>query len=388
LSVTIPNGFAAAGVAAGLKEGGALDLALVVGDPGTIAAAVFTVNTAAAAPVRLSRKHLAASHATRAVVLNSGGANAATGPEGDETARLMAEVVATHVGCDPIQVLVCSTGMIGSRLPRDTVLSGIDAAVAALGSDSAGADRAARAIMTTDSVPKAAEYRSPSGWSIGAIAKGAGMIRPDMATMLAVLTTDAAVDEATMDDALRVAVDKSFHELNIDGCPSTNDTVVILASGASTTAPDGDEFATAVARVCRDLAYHLAADAEGASRVVVIHVSGTASDGEARSIGRAIADSALVRASFYGGDPNWGRIIGAMGSVVTAEAVAQAAIDFAGVPVARDGMAVDCDEDALAARIATGNFTVEINIGSGRGEAHILTTDLTPDYVRFNGLRS
>jgi glutamate N-acetyltransferase/amino-acid N-acetyltransferase len=388
VTVSVPRGFQAAGVAAGIKAGGLLDVALIVAEPGSHGVAVFTTNTAAAAPVRLSRQHLAATHTVRAVVLNSGSANAATGAAGEQIASLMAAEVAGLVGCEPEQVLVCSTGIIGSQLPSDEVLGGIRLAAGRLESGEAAGLHAAQAIMTTDSVPKTAAYSSSDGWSVGAIAKGAGMIRPDMATMLAVLTTDAVVDNATLEVALRAGVDRSFHELNIDGCASTNDTVIALASGASGKVPEGDEFATAIARVCRDLAYHLAEDAEGASRVVVIHVSGTTDDATARHIGRSIADSALVRAAFYGGDPNWGRVIGAMGTVAEPAAIAQAAIDFAGVPVARDGVAVEFDNDALAARIATGNFTVEINVGPGPGEAHVLTTDLTPDYVRFNSERS
>ena len=388
VSVAVPQGFEAAGVAAGIKAGGLLDVALVTANSGSHAAAVFTVNTAVAAPVRLSRQHLSATRAIRAVVLNSGGANAATGSPGDETAALMASEVAGLVGCDVTQVLVCSTGTIGSQLPLAEVLAGITAAAGELAAGEAASLRAAEAIMTTDSVPKTATYTSLDGWTVGAIAKGAGMIRPDMATMLAVITTDAVVDNATLDGALRAGVDRSFHELNVDGCASTNDTVIALASGSSGKAADREEFMTAVARVCRDLAYHLAEDAEGASRVVVVHVSGTADDAEARQIGRTIADSALVRSAFYGGDPNWGRIIGAMGTIAPPASIAQAAIDFAGVPVARDGVAVEYDENALAARIATGNFTVEINVGPGAGEAHVLTTDLTPEYVRFNGERS
>lgn len=388
MTVAIPRGFTAAGVAAGIKAGAALDVALVVAEEGTAAAAVFTVNQVAAAPVRLSRKHLAAGTAIRAVVLNSGGANAATGAVGDETAVLMAQAVADQTACDTTQVLVCSTGTIGSHLPRAEVLAGIEAAAAALDSGPAASHLAAQAIMTTDSAPKESLYTSDSGWSIGAIVKGAGMIRPDLATMLAVLTTDAVVAPAELDAALRHGVDHSFHELNVDGCASTNDTVILLASGASGITPDPREFSNAVAAVCRDLAEQMAADAEGASRVVVIHVSGAASDAIARSLGRAVADSALVRSAFYGGDPNWGRVVGALGAAATNDSVSRADIDFAGVPVARDGVAVECDEDALATQLETGNFTVDVSIGSGPGEAHVLTTDLTPDYVRFNGERS
>lgn len=388
MSVAVPAGFIAAGVAAGIKAGDALDVALIVADEGSCGAAVFTVNAAAAAPVRLSRKHLAASKSIRAVVLNSGGANAATGLAGDQTAAQMAQAVARHVACDVTQVLVCSTGTIGSQLPLTAVLGGIDAAADRLDGGVATSELAARAIMTTDSVPKQASYVSAAGWSIGAIAKGAGMIRPDMATMLAVVTTDAAVVTDALDAALRDAVDRSFHELNIDGCPSTNDSVIALASGASGVEPDPAEFTAALAGVARDLAEQLAADAEGASRVVVVHVIGAESDATARHYGRSIADSALVRTAFFGGDPNWGRMVGALGTVAHSDVVGRVDIDFNGVAVARNGLGVECDEDALAASLASGNFTVTVVVGNGSGEAHVLTTDLTPAYVRFNGERS
>ncbi len=388
MSVAVPAGFAVAGVAAGVKADDALDLAMVVAQAGTVGAAVFTTNSAAAAPVRLSRKHLAVSRAVRAVVLNSGGANAATGAAGDETAAAMAAEAATAIGCDVTEILVCSTGTIGTQLPRDRVLAGIRSACGGLASGTDASERAARAIMTTDSVPKQAGLASPAGWSIGAIAKGAGMIRPDMATMLAVLTTDARVAPDVLDGALQAAVDRSFHELNVDGCSSTNDTVIALASGASDVEPTVTEFAAALETVCRDLAQQLAADAEGASRVVVINLTGAADDASARHLGRAIADSALVRAAFYGGDPNWGRIVGALGTVAPADVVDQVDIAFEGVPVARGGVAVSCDEDALAARMASGDFRVDVRVGSGPGVARILTTDLTPEYVRFNGERS
>ncbi len=388
MSVAVPRGFTASGVAAGIKPGDALDVALVAAPEGTVGAAVFTVNTAAAAPVRLSRKHLEATAAVRAVVLNSGGANCATGPYGAETAALMAATVAGRVGCSPTQVLVCSTGTIGSQLPRAEVLAGIEAAADRLVAGEAAGYMAAQAIMTTDSVPKQAAYASPAGWTVGAMAKGAGMIRPDMATMLAVVTTDAAVARPALQAALGRAVDRSFHELNVDGCASTNDTVILLASGAAGTVPDADEFETAIAAVCRDLAEQLAADAEGATRVVVLHVSGAESAERARHLGRVVADSALVRTSFFGGDPNWGRIVGALGTAADGDTVDRVDIDFAGVAVARAGAAVDCDQEALAAQLATGNFTVRVSLGSGPGEAQVLTTDLTPEYVRFNGGRS
>lgn len=388
MSVVAPKGITAAGVAAGIKAAGALDVALVVAEPGSIGSAVFTVNSAAAAPVRLSRKHLAVTNAVRAVVINSGGANAATGEQGDTIALAMAERVAAAIDCDATQVLVCSTGTIGTQLPSAAVLDGIDAAAAELDERSDAGDRAATAIMTTDSISKQSTYEAESGWSVGGMVKGAGMIRPDMATMLAVLTTDAVMAPDALDTALRRAVDKSFHELNVDGCPSTNDTVALVASGASQFTPSREEFTAAVHQVCRSLAEQVAADAEGASRVVVIEVVGTESDAVARHWGRVIADSALVRAAFYGGDPNWGRIVGALGTVAPADVVARANISFDGVAVASNGGAVDYDEEALASTLASGGFRVRVGLGDGPGEAHILTTDLTPEYVRFNGERS
>ncbi len=388
MSVAVPRGFTAAGVAAGIKPGAALDVALVAAPEGTVGAAVFTVNTAAAAPVRLSRKHLEATAAVRAVVLNSGGANCATGSHGAETAALMAATVAGRIRCSPAQVLVCSTGTIGSQLPRAEVLAGIEAAADRLAAGEVAGYMAAQAIMTTDSVPKQAAHSSPAGWTVGAMAKGAGMIRPDMATMLAVVTTDAAVARPALQAALGRAVDRSFHELNVDGCASTNDTVILLASGATGTVPDPDEFEAAISAVCRDLAEQLAADAEGATRVVMLHVSGADSAEQARHLGRVVADSALVRTSFFGGDPNWGRIVGALGTAADGDAVDRVDIDFAGVAVARGGAAVECDQEALAAQLARGNFTVRVSLGSGPGEAQVLTTDLTPEYVRFNGGRS
>jgi glutamate N-acetyltransferase/amino-acid N-acetyltransferase len=220
------------------------------------------------------------------------------------------------------------------------------------------------------------------------MAKGAGMIRPDMATMLAVLTTDAALGADLLDHALRAAVDQSFHSLNVDGCPSTNDAVIVMASGASGITPDAETFTEHLTAACRTLANLVAADAEGASRVIRLEISGAADDATARRLGRAIADSALVRASFYGGDPNWGRIVGAMGATDIIFDPGAVAISFAGVTVAEQGVAASFDEDALVATIADGDFDVAVSVGDGPGQATVVTTDLTPDYVRFNAERS
>lgn len=387
MSVTAPLGFTAAGVAAGIKPTGAHDLTVVVADAPAIGAAMFTVNRFAAAPVQVSRRHLETGPIFRAVVINSGGANAGTGPDGLADAIAMTDQLAAEVGCEPTEVLVCSTGTIGPRLPMKRVLAGITDATERLDRGPAADAAAARGIMTTDSVPKAA-MATGDGFLVGGIAKGAGMVRPDMATMLVVLTTDAVVDAPQLQLALRTAVDRSFHELNIDGCASTNDTVIVLASGASGVRPPVDDFASVLGAVSRDLATQLAADAEGAERVVTVDVVGARDDAVARSMGRTITDSALVRAAFYGGDPNWGRLAGALGAGGDDFDPAALSISFAGVEVARGGVAVDHDEEALVATLAKGDFDVEVTVGAGPGRASVLTTDLTPAYVSFNGERS
>lgn len=387
MSVTTPRGFSAVGVACGVKEGGALDLALVTGPPGSVGAAVFTTNRAAAAPVQLSRAHLSEGPATRAVVMNSGCANAATGDAGRAAALEMAVTTARSIDCDVAEVLVASTGTIGTALPVIRVTAGIEAAAGRLGSGAIADRTAAFAMMTTDTVPKQALY-SEQSVTVGGMAKGAGMVRPDMATMLVVITTDAVAEPAVLDRSLRAAVDVSFHSLNIDGCPSTNDTVFVMASGASGVAVGDDVLRGLLTETCRDLAYQLAADAEGASRVVTLLVAGAEDDAEARRIGRYVTDSALVRASFFGGDPNWGRIVGALGASGAVFQPAQVSVEFGGTTVAARGVAAEFDEDALVEALEEGDFEVRVVVGSGPGAAEILTTDLTPDYVVFNGERS
>ncbi len=383
VSVTAPNGFRAAGVAAGIKDSGDLDVALVVGDSELIAAAVFTNNRAVAAPVRVSRKQLARQKTMRAVVLNSGCANAATGEQGISAAKEMVRAAARAIGSSEEEVLVCSTGGIGKPLPTAKVITGIAAAGKQLERSPAAATAAATAIMTTDNVPKESTVVG-EGFTVGGMAKGAGMVRPDMATMLAVVTTDAVADTASLDAALRAAVDQSFHALNIDGCPSTNDTVVLLASGASGIVPSRADLEEAVSSVCWDLANQLAADAEGASRVVMIDVVGAESDAVAREAGRLVADSALVRAAFYGGDPNWGRLLGALGATDVEFDPGSFGVAYEAIDIARDGSAVEHDGPALHEAIAAGDFTVTMTIGTGPGKARVITTDLTPEYVTFN----
>jgi glutamate N-acetyltransferase/amino-acid N-acetyltransferase len=381
MSVTAARGFHAAGSAAGIKDSGGLDLAIVVAVAQAVpAAGVFTRNRAAAAPVTLSRQRLQTGQA-RAVVLNSGSANAGTGPDGMADAEQVTGRVAELLGAERDQVLMCSTGPIGSRLPVAQMIEALPGLVDAARSD--GGPAAAEAILTTDSRAKTTAVEG-EGFVVGGMAKGSGMLRPDMATMLCVLTTDAAVDAAMLGRALAEVVPVTFNSLNVDGCESTNDTVLLLASGKG--APAGvDEFGEAVESACRHLAYEMAADAEGASRVVRLRISGAPDHESARGYGRAIADSALVRSSFYGGDPNWGRILAALGACQVDPS--DISIAYEGVRVAERGYAYPFDDRRLAG-LLTGDFVIDVAVGGGIGAAEIVTTDLTPDYVRFNGERS
>lgn len=380
--ITAPKGFVAAGGHAGVKADGVFDLALVVAEQTAVAAAVFTTNRAAAAPVTLSRAHAADGH-LRAVVLNSGCANAGTGPGGAEDAAAMAAVTAEALGCPVDEVAVCSTGPIGPRLPMAAVDAGIRRLAGELAADPEAADRAARAILTTDTVTKTASH-ADAGWTIGGIAKGAAMCRPDMATMLAVITTDAVLSPETARWALTAAVEPTFNSLNIDGCQSTNDTVILLASGASGVEPDPSGFVAGLTEVCERLARQMAADGEETTKVIDVVVTGAVSDADARALGKAITDSDLVRASFYGGDPNWGRILQAIGQTDIPADLDAVSITFAGVAVAVDSAAVAHDRAALIERLS-GDFEVTVTVGTGPGTARIIAADLTPGYVAFNG---
>lgn len=383
MSVTAPAGFLATGVAAGIKSAATLDVAVVVAESPAVGAAVFTVNRAAAAPVILSRQHLESGSTVKAVLLNSGCANAGTGAAGLADAIESAALVADELGCPIENILVCSTGGIGKAMPMESVLTGASEALVLADRDTASATAAATAIMTTDTVAKESVHQG-DGFTVGGMAKGAGMVRPDMATMLVVLTTDAVASPEDLQQALVAAVDRSFHALNVDGCPSTNDTVILLASGVSGRRPDRGTLTEAVSMVCWDLAHQLAADAEGASRVVTIDVKGAVDDAAARDAGRLVADSALVRSAFYGGDPNWGRLLGALGATDVVFATAEFGVAYEGIDIARNGVAVPHDAHALHDAIVDGDFTVTMTIGSGSGTAQVLTTDLTPDYVTFN----
>ncbi|GMQ93418.1 MAG: bifunctional glutamate N-acetyltransferase/amino-acid acetyltransferase ArgJ [Acidimicrobiia bacterium] len=386
MSVTAARGFLASGVACGIKPEG-LDLAVVLADQPAVTAAVFTRNQFAAAPVQIDRESLRAGRLKRGVVVNSGCANAATGERGHANGLGMAAALATEIGCEPREILVCSTGTIGPQLPMDCVGAGIVAAVSQVLSEASGGTDAATAIMTTDSRPKQAIVEC-DGWVIGGMAKGSGMVRPNMATMLAFITTDAIVEADLFQGVLSGAADATFNSLNIDGCESTNDTVIAMASGASGIAPAPAELVAAMEDVCRDLALQMASDAEGATRVVTIDVTGARDDDSARYLGRLVTDSALVRSSFYGGDPNWGRLVGALGTATMEIDPDAVTVAYQGVDVFAGGIQPDFDESVLLAGMEEGDLAVSIRIGNGPGVAHIVTTDLTPEYVVFNGERS
>jgi glutamate N-acetyltransferase/amino-acid N-acetyltransferase len=382
MTVTAPRGFRAAAVAAGIKDGGRLDLALVVNDgPGRAAAGLFTTNQVKAAPVLWSQQVLTGG-ALRAVVLNSGGANACTGPQGFQTAHATAERAAELLQCGAVEVAVCSTGIIGEQLPRDLLLAGLDKAAAGLSADDA--TPAATAVLTTDSRPKQVHVVR-DGWSVGGFAKGAGMLAPNMATMLVVLTTDAVADAAACDGALRAAVARTFDRLDVDGGTSTNDTVLLLASGASGAAPSVDELAAAVTEACAALARELQDDAEGATKHVTITVTGARTEADAVAVGRTVAQDNLCKTAFFGSDPNWGRIAMAVGRSPGEVATDSLSITLNGVAVCRDGVAAG---DRHAADLSGADVHVEIDLGLGDGTAEFLTTDLSHAYVEENSAYS
>ncbi|WP_166904942.1 bifunctional glutamate N-acetyltransferase/amino-acid acetyltransferase ArgJ [Mycobacterium sp. DL440] len=395
--VTAPAGFRAAGIAAGIKASGAPDLALVFNEgPDYAAAGVFTRNKIKAAPVQWSQRVLTTGR-LRAVVLNSGGANACTGPLGFQDTHATAEAVAgalsdwgTETGA--IEVAVCSTGLIGDRLPMDKVLAGVTEIVHDIAGGLTGGDDAARAIMTTDTVPKqvALHHSVESGenWTLGGMAKGAGMLAPSLATMLVVLTTDAVADAAALDTALRRAAALTFDRLDVDGSCSTNDTVLLLASGASEIAPSQDDLNEAVLRVCDDLCAQLQADAEGVTKRVVITVTGADSDDDALVAARVIARDSLVKTALFGSDPNWGRVLAAVGIAPVKLDPERISVSFNGSPVCVDGAGAPGarDVDLSGEDIAV---VVDLAVGSEGGHsASIRTTDLSHAYVEENSAYS
>jgi glutamate N-acetyltransferase/amino-acid N-acetyltransferase len=383
--VTAAAGFVAAGVACGVKPSGDPDLVLVATDDGepVPAAAVFTANKMTAAPVLTSHAHLTASGGyAAAVVANSGNANAATGARGRADAEAMCDAVAGHLEVASESVLVCSTGLIGIPLPIDTITAGIPALMAARGSTAGHGASAAEALRTTDTHRKEAVARAGAA-TVGGMAKGAAMLAPNMATMLAVLTTDAVADPSTLHEVLKVAVDASFNVLTVDGCTSTNDTVILLASGRAGQV-SRDELQAGVSAVCADLAGQMAGDAEGATKVVRLEVVGAASDAEAATAARKIAQSQLVKCSWYGQDPYWGRVASEAGSAGVAFDPDRLSVAYGGVTVADGGVTVDHDEAMVATHMAGRELLVTVDLHLGDGAAHVLTNDLTHAYIDEN----
>jgi glutamate N-acetyltransferase / amino-acid N-acetyltransferase len=382
MTVTAPLGFRAAGVAAGIKESGHRDVAVVINDgPSAAAAGVFTANRVKAAPVLWSQQVLSGGH-VRAVVLNSGGANACTGPAGFQDTHKTAEHMACILGAGAGEMAVCSTGLIGERLPLDKVLGGVDAAVAAASVE--GGVAAADAIRTTDTVAKTCSVEG-AGYLIGGMAKGAAMLAPGLATMLAVLTTDANLTPAELGQALREAVRTTFSRLDTDGCMSTNDTVLLLASGSAHVKPDLAEFTGLLTTACADLAAQMQQDAEGASKAIEIEVTNAASEEDAVEVGRAVARCNLLKCAIHGEDPNWGRVLAAVGTTGASFEPDELAVAINGVWVCRHGAAAD---DRSGVDLSPRRVTITVDLAAGPRSATILTTDLTAAYVHENSAYS
>ncbi|MCX7521335.1 bifunctional glutamate N-acetyltransferase/amino-acid acetyltransferase ArgJ [Microbacterium sp. STN6] len=377
MSVTAASGFVAAGVAAGLKSTGALDLALVVNTgPQKAAAAVFTSNRAKANPILWSQQVID-DGTVEAIVLNSGGANCFTGSQGFQTTHATAEAVAEALDLSAGDVLVCSTGLIGEQLDREKLIVGVRAAAASLSDDG---DAPARAIMTTDTHPKTA-VRTADGWSIGGMAKGAGMLAPGLATMLVVITTDAALTSRELEEALRAATRVTFDRLDSDGCMSTNDQVTLLASGASGVTPQPERFQAELTALCADLASQLQSDAEGASHDIAIEVTGAATEDDAVEVARSVARSNLFKAAVFGNDPNWGRVLSAIGTTSAAFDPYDVDVSMNGVRVCHAG---EPDRPRDEVDLTPRAVHVGIALGVGDATATILTSDLTHEYVHEN----
>ena len=388
--VTAAAGFRAAGIAAGIKASGALDLALVFNEgPDHAAAGVFTRNKVKAAPVLWTRQALTTGR-LRAVILNSGGANACTGPAGFQDTHATAEAVAaalsdwgTETGA--IEVAVCSTGLIGDRLPMDKVIAGVGQVVHEMAGGLAGGDEAARAIMTTDTVPKQVALHHRENWTIGGMVKGAGMLAPSLATMLCVLTTDAVADATALEQALRRAAARTFDRLDVDGSCSTNDTVLLLASGASEIVPSQAELDDAVLRVCDDLCVQLQADAEGVTKRITITVTGAVTEDDAVVAARVIARDSLVKTALFGSDPNWGRVLAAVGMAPVQLDPDRITVSFNGSAVFVDGVGAP---GAREVDLSVADIDVVVDLGVGTAYAAIRTTDLSHAYVEENSAYS
>ena len=385
MSVTAPRGFVATGGSAGIKAGKVPDVAVVATADGRAvpAAGVFTANLAAAAPVQVSRVHLAATAGAAAgVILTAGNANAATGEPGRSAAERLCVAVAGEIGSTAEEILVCQTGLIGIPFPIEHVLPELEPIVMARGGTGRDAANAARAIMTTDTVPKEAVVAG-DGFTVGAMAKGAAMLAPNMATMLALCTTDAVVDAATLRQALREAVAASFNTMTVDGCTSTNDTVLVLASGHGSS-PTPAALTAALTDACRSLAEQMVDDAEGATKVSHVHVRGAESDDAAHQAARKVAGSVLVQCSLFGEDPYWGRVVSELGSAGTLFDIDRVTVAYGGTVVCAAGVAVPHDEAAVAAHMAGRHIVLECDLGLGSGQAVVLGTDLSYGYIDEN----
>lgn len=385
MSVTFAQGFSAAGVAAGISAvEGKKDMALVVNNgPLDAAAAVFTTNRFCAAPVQWSRKIVADGH-VKAVILNSGGANACTGKPGYEQSQATAEKVAELLGASANDVAVCSTGLIGELLPLDHVLSGTEVAFAALSDSVEAGENASYAIMTTDTKPKTVELEGSTGFRVGGMVKGSGMIAPQLATMLCVITTDAVVNAGQLQAALNAGVEMSFNRIDVDGCMSTNDTVLLLASGASGVEPDPDEFNDLVAKATASLARQIVGDGEGASHDIRVKVTGATTEDAALACGRAVAASNLLKCAIAGNDPNWGRILSSLGTVSPEDAPFDAekvTVDVNGVRICENGGA---GRDRSEVDMTPREVHIDIDLNEGDAEASVWTDDLTHEYVHIN----
>jgi glutamate N-acetyltransferase/amino-acid N-acetyltransferase len=385
VSITAPKGFVAAGLSSGIKASGALDLALLATDDASAVptAATFTTNLAAAAPVQVSRDHLERSGGRASgVLISSGNANAATGAPGRDDASSMCALVAAGLGVPIEHVLVCSTGLIGIPLPMRPIEAGIPVLVTARSGSQGAARDAAAGILTTDSARKEVLVETPS-FAVAGMAKGAGMLAPNMATMLAFLTTDAAVEPGPLADLLRIAVRDSFNSMSVDGCTSTNDTVILMASGRAGVG-DPNVVVDRVTEACAGLAGQMVADAEGASKIVQIRVTGARSDGEAHTAARKVADSLLVKCSLNGGDPYWGRVASELGSAGVAFDMDRLAIAYGGVVVCREGVAVEHDGAAVTEHLAGSLIDIHCQLGLADGNGVVMGVDLGYGYIDEN----
>ena len=372
----IVQGFKTGAVAAGIKAGGALDLAMIYSETPATAAAVFTQNTFIAAPLVVTKKHLQETgHRVRAMLVNSGNANAATGEAGIQAARASAETLAARIGSKPNEVAVSSTGVIGHALPVEKIREAIPNLVSVLAPSNI--ELLARGIMTTDTVPKIATAEA-GGVRLAGVAKGAGMIHPDMATMLSFLMTDASVPATELDEILRYAVRRSFNSISVDGDTSTNDMVLLLANGASGVRPNSAEFREKLLQVCTELATAIVRDGEGATKFVEITVEGAPSEEAAHTIGRTIARSPLVKTAIYGADPNWGRIVGAIGNSGVALKSSRVDIYISGVPIS------DATLEDARQKLRAKEIQIRVVLDSGSASARVWTCDLTEGYIRIN----